>query len=181
MAEPFSVDFPVRDKLLPFKERLVNGYYEAWANDKDGGRGYSRELFNDEIKRIVEPLWMEALNYHFHPLPKPADKFRMFVYIQNHRTNRAVWHNHPEAELNAVFYLDAPKKGGELELLTVEPSGAIFEKQKLKVEDNKLYIMPFWTYHRPLPQEDTLDRVCFNIQYHTENKKRLIQRNGIFW
>ena len=46
---------------------------------------------------------------------------------------------------------------------------------------DKLYIMPFWTYHRPLPQEDTLDRVCFNIQYHTENKKRLIQRNGIFW
>ena len=84
-------------------------------------------------------------------------------------------------ELNTVFYLDAPKEGGELQMLNVDPAINKFKEELIKVENNKLYIMPFWWYHRPLPQEDSKERLCFNIQYNSKDRIRLRQRNGTIW
>ena len=55
------------------------------------------------------------------------------------------------------------------------------KEELIKVENNKLYIMPFWWYHRPLPQEDSKERLCFNIQYNSKDRIRLRQRNGTIW
>jgi len=174
-----TADFPVSDKLRPYREQLIKDFYDSHKNNE--GVGYSREVKVKEVYEIVKPLWLDLLSYHFHPLPNPRGKFQIWAYIQNNTNNFSVWHNHPESEINTVFYLDAPKEGGELELLHVNPDGAIFEKMKVPVEDDKLYMMPFWTYHRPLAQKDNKERICFNIQYRTEGKKRLKQRNGINW
>tara|TARA_R100001460_G_scaffold4800_1_gene13449 strand:- start:17385 stop:17915 length:531 start_codon:yes stop_codon:yes gene_type:complete len=176
MAELFEADFDIKDKLLPYKQALIDDYY----NNKDN-RGYSKKVNIPEVVDIIKPQWLEIIQYHFHPLPQPRGEFKVWGYVQNNTNNRSVWHNHPEAELNTVFYLETPKEGGELEILNVRPLENKFSKELIKVKENKLYIMPFWTYHRPKLQKDTNERICFNVQYFTKDRKRLLQRNGINW
>lgn len=179
MAQPFIVDFPVNDLLLPYKEQLIEEFYEQIKTKTDPG--YSRKVHIEPVLNIIKPLWVEKIKYHFDPLPLSQPEFKVWLYVQNNTNNRCVWHNHPEAELNTVFYLDVPEEGGELEILNVKPSQNKLNADKLKVENNKLYIMPFWTYHRPLPQKDTKERLCFNIQFQSRDRIRLKQRNGINW
>lgn len=179
LAKPFTADFPINDLLLPYKEKLIQEYYQAL--EKSDGRGYSKKVQIQPVLDIIKPLWIEAINYHFKPLPLSHPEFKVWLYAQNNKNNRSVWHNHPESELNTVFYLDIPEEGGELQMLNVDPSINKFKEQKVKVENNKLYIMPFWWYHRPLPQKDSKERLCFNIQFHSRDRIRLKQRNGILW
>lgn len=174
-----TLEFNVSEKLRPYKDQIVKDFYDSHKNNE--GEGYSREVKVKEVYEIIKPLWLELINYHFHPIPEPRGNFQIWAYIQNDSNNRSVWHNHTEAEINTVFYLDAPEEGGELEILHVNPEGAIFTTKKIKVTDNKLYCMPFWTYHRPHSQKDKKERVCFNIQYKCKDRKRLIQNNGLNW
>jgi|11BtaG_2_1085332.scaffolds.fasta_scaffold19085_3 hypothetical protein len=178
-AYPFSADFPINDLLLPYKGQLINEYYQA-LKDSDGS-GYSKRVQIQAVLDIIKPAWIDIINYHFNPIDTSYPDFEVWLYSQNNTNNRSVWHNHPEAELNTVFYLDIPKEGGELQMLNVDPSINKFKEEKIKVENNKLYIMPFWWYHRPLSQKDSNERLCFNIQYHSKDRIRLKQRNGKSW
>ena len=178
-AHPFSAEFPINDLLAPFKDQLISDYYNALK--KGDGSGYSKKVKIQAVLDIIKPLWTDIVSYHFHPLPLSQPEFKVWLYAQNNTNGRSGWHNHPEAELNTVFYLDAPKEGGGLQLLNVDPSINKFKEEIIQVENNKLYLMPFWWYHRPLPQKDSKERLCFNIQYHSKDRIRLRQRNGIIW
>jgi hypothetical protein len=178
-AYPFSADFPINDLLLPYKQQLIDEYYLALKNSN--GSGYSKRITIQKVLDIIEPLWIDLIDYHFNPINKSLPEFKVWLYSQNNTNNRSVWHNHPEAELNTVFYLDIPKEGGQLQMLNVDPSINKFKEETITVQNNKLYIMPFWWYHRPLPQKDSKERLCFNIQYYSKDRIRLKQRNGINW
>lgn len=175
----FSVDFPINNLLDQYKDQIISDYYKS-IKESDGTT-YSHLITIPEVLNIVKPLWLDVINNNFKSVPKSRKPFQIWAYIQNNSNNRSVWHNHPEAELNTVFYLNTPLKGGELLVLENDPSKNKHEVTHIKVKPNKLYVMPFWQYHKPQHQEDKDERICFNIQYFSEDGKRLIHKSGKNW
>ena len=81
MAQPFIVDFPVNDLLLPYKEQLIEEFYEQIKTKTDPG--YSRKVHIEPVLNIIKPLWVEKIKYHFDPLPLSQPEFKVWLYVQN--------------------------------------------------------------------------------------------------
>lgn len=88
------------------------------------------------------------------------------VYIQNNKNNTVQLHDHLNSMgvINAVFYLNIPKQGGEIMFRHLENS-KWGKETIIKPEVNKVYLFPYWLPHTPLPQQDEIPRVCINWCY----------------
>tara|TARA_R110000803_G_scaffold210430_1_gene282174 strand:+ start:104 stop:637 length:534 start_codon:yes stop_codon:yes gene_type:complete len=143
--------------LEPIKQDLIDGFYKTINH-----RGYDmnveshQEIFakvNGGLDRLIEENYFVG--------NKLGEGNGSRIYIQNKDKFVSKLHDHTSimSSIHATFYLNIPKTGGEISFNYLD------NEIKIKPEINKIYVFPYWLPHKPLPQEDEVERICFNWSY----------------
>ena len=91
---------------------------------------------NEEYNSIIGEAFLNIVQQNFE-VSQLLDKIKTWIYVQNYQHWHSVWHTHvTTASVNAVFYIDPPKKGGGLNLRF---NGV---EHIIHPEPNILYIFP---------------------------------------
>lgn len=155
------------------KNKMVEKFkYDKIYNNH--GEGYNTLYDDDEYTNIISNAFLKIVDETFNVSP-PLNPVPTWIYAQNNKHWRSVWHSHVNTStVNAVYYIDPPKRGGGLNLRYQGVEHIVHP------EPNMLYIFPCWMEHRPLPQEDDEWRISVNIEYMC--KSRPITKNkGVIW
>ena len=140
--------------------KYVNG---TWLKENKIPEKYSKwgtfEILHEEnldrLNKIIKKnYWTD----------KPIANLGLRAYVQNNKENSSFYHNHKTpGSISGIFYLDPPQEGGEISFL-INPDQDIPHLKEIifKPKKNKLYLFPYWMYHKPLPQKDEDYRICFN-------------------
>lgn len=183
-------DFKVDDLIAPIKEDIIAKYQRDVIDNPDYV-GYNTKLENKKFDRYVGEFFVRKIADYFSINKKKvvvkgglagvtvsSDEVRIiesWIYCQNDKHAVSEWHSHIQTStINAVFYYDVPKSGGELEL------DILGEKIIIKPEINKLYMFPGWVMHRTLPQKDSKWRICINLEY-CDRERPMRKQTGLLW
>ncbi len=156
-----------QDKLTPRLQE--NGLSVA-----GGSFGYNTLYDDTEYTSIISKAFINVVESTFEvsPLTRPV---RTWIYVQNNKHFSSVWHSHvTTSTVNAVYYINPPKRGGGLNLRHDLIENIIYPKS------NTLYIFPCWLEHRPLPQEDDEWRISVNIEYMCD-RRPVVKETGTIW
>ena len=125
-------------------------------------------------KDVIDNSFLKIIEKEF-TVSDITNPIRTCIYVQNNNISSNVWHNHVNTStINAVFYIDPPQHGGELQLLLSNICYSI------KPQKNKIYIFPYWMDHRPTPQIDTEWRISVNIEYMC-NARPILKKHNLLW
>jgi hypothetical protein len=155
-------DFPVHDLFYPYKEDILNQYWDLLPINKDNTNNFLYQ--NPKLENIIIPLFLDILkhNYVVSPLVSPI---KLWAYIQNNDNYFSKLHNHINTStINATFYIDPPENGGEL-YFSMED-----EECTIKPQKNKIYLFPYWLHHKPLSQSSSTYRICINLEYKCQSR-----------
>ena len=153
-----------RDKLMP----------RSREENLSVSTGYNTLYDHTEYTSIISKAFIDVIESTFvvSPLTRPV---KTWIYVQNNKHWSSVWHSHvTTSTINAVYYINPPKKGGGLNLRHNLIENIIHPKP------NTLYIFPCWLEHRPLPQEDDEWRISVNIEYMCD-RRPVIKETGTIW
>jgi len=166
----FEYDFPVAQSFDPYIDEIVDNYHKNLNRDK----GYNVPYENDMLLTKVENSFLQIVTDEFHVTEKLND-IKLWTYCQNKDFSICVNHNHVNtATINGVFYVNPASSGGKLEY-TLEDG-----VHQLQPKPNKIYLFPYWLYHKPTPQLDNEWRIAVNIEFMCMSRA-LHKRTGIKW
>jgi len=154
-------DFPYHDYLKSYKEDLINHYFYLKKENKNI-TDFDLPLFHP-ITTFLIPKLNKIIKKNYWT-DKPIANLGLRAYVQNNKENSSFYHNHKTpGSISGIFYLDPPQEGGEISFL-INPDQDIPHLKEIifKPKKNKLYLFPYWMYHKPLPQKDEDYRICFN-------------------
>lgn len=157
-------DFPIKEHFLPYIDDIKKQWEEKFDEDRiEGQKTYNVIYENPKLQKLVEDKFLQII-YNYYVTEPSFYPIELNLYIQN-QNSYSYYHNHlKNASLTATFYLALPEKGGELSFLIGD------QYINLKPQLDKIYVFPGWLYHAPLPQEDNMDRICFNLEYFSLQK-----------
>ena len=170
MSVPFEVDHINQaykgDMVKKFiHDKIKKNSEESGYNTLFDDSVYTNTIKNKFLKIIDDKFWIS----------NPLSEIKTWIYVQNNEYYNSVWHNHVKTStINAVYYINPPEVGGELELMM---NGQIF---KIKPKINYLYLFPYWMDHRPVVQESPDWRISVNIEYLCEQRAK-VKETGILW
>jgi|TARA_R110000803_G_C11835597_1_gene303887 hypothetical protein len=155
-------DFPYSDYLKQYESYILKCSSENSTNSNDV------YLHEQELNSYIIPKIIQIINDNYivsSPLTYPV--LRGFVLNDIDNSKDEYFHNHSHllGNINVVFYINLPQEGGGLSFK--DENENIFE---IKPKENKIYLMPHWLYHRPLPQKDNINRISFNWNYTGSNR-----------
>ena len=183
-----ATDFPARELIGPHAEQMITEFLPDYDIDPTERDGYNKPYDPFPFRIAIAEKFVKAARSVFDNvtdniyeengyLRTEHSQIIPHTYIQNNILGSHVWHHHIRtATVNAVIYYDVPKIGGELELFTAWGKETI----KLKPEENKIYFFPYYTFHRPCPQEDTHWRININIEI-LQKERLQIHGTNIMW
>lgn len=155
------------------KDRMIKQFKQDKIYNNNG-RGYNTLYDNDEYTTIISNAFLEIVNKTFEVSPS-LNPIKTWIYAQTNNHWSSVWHNHVSTStVNAVYYIDPPKRGGGLNLRYQGMEHIVHPKP------NTLYLFPCWMEHRPLPQEDDKWRISVNIEYMC-NMRPTIKGDEVIW
>lgn len=171
-------DFPYND-ILQSNKKIILDYYYSQKNSNT--KTFDLTIRDQSFIDYFSPKIKEIVEDSFFIEDKTKENISFAVVVQDNKNNFPVYHNHVNNPngLCGVFYTNIPKEGGEFEIIN-PPLFPIEKPLRLKPQINKLYLFPYWLYHRPLPQKDTEPRICFNIGYFSSSKV-IVKRHGYLW
>lgn len=166
-------DFEFDDLNQAHKSKMIEKFkYDKIDNDSGGG--YNTLYDDPAYTSIIKNSFLEIIEEEF-VISDPVNPIKTWIYVQNNIRSNNVWHNHVDTStINAVFYIDPPKKGGELQLLLNNTIHSV------KPQKNKIYIFPYWMDHRPSSQDDPEWRISVNIEYMSL-KRPILKSHHILW
>ena len=164
----YSCDFNYLSIVEPYIEHIINSFKEVKKNRKT-----SNDLtlpFSHPLYDKLSPKIEEIITTHFFTGKKLQKYVTMAVYIQNNESYTSILHDHQSSlgSIAGVFYYNLPKEGGKFYYKYLD--GDWGEENEIQLQENKLYLFPAWLPHKPLPQQDSSYRVCFNIMYPSNER-----------
>ena len=166
-------DFFIDELSQKFKEKIIDQFLKEISSL--GPKSHNVEFYHNEFTTVVGDKFQEVVHTLF-DVGEILRPVKTWIYLQNNETFSSHWHNHlSTSAVNAVFYIDPPQNGGELECCyNVE------ERFKITPRANKLYLFPGWMPHRPLPQEDCSWRIAVNLEYCCRERP-ILKKNSVIW
>jgi hypothetical protein len=130
----------------------------------------------EEFDRYFIPKIESIINKHYIVTPS-FERTTIRCYKQTNQDESYIFHNHVGilGNINVIFYINIPKEGGELEFL--DP---VSNTIRIKPQKDKIYLMPQWLYHTPLPHKDDITRISFNWSYAGTNRP-IHKQTGDVW
>tara|TARA_R110000803_G_scaffold36285_1_gene78003 strand:+ start:1845 stop:2405 length:561 start_codon:yes stop_codon:yes gene_type:complete len=168
-----AIEFPYHDYVSKYKDKLISNYTTLKQQHPDL-TDIPVEI--NELNDTILPAIDKLVNHQFW-VGDPISNSSMYVYIQNNEIFESRYHNHVHigGTINAVFYIDPPQEGGEIEFIyDIQNNNSL----KIQPQPNVIYFFPNWLYHRPLPQKDKHYRLCFNYR-HNSNVRPIHKLSGI--
>ena len=166
----YEYDFPVAGVFENYVDEIVDNYFKKLDKDK----GYNVIYDNEILCKKVTTAFHNIVHDEF-LVTDQIDTTKLWNYVQNNEHSICVNHNHVRTTtINAVFYVNPPAEGGGLEYILDD--GVHY----LQPKPNKLYVMPYWLYHKPTPQKDEDWRISFNIEYKCMARP-VHRRTGTYW
>tara|TARA_Y100000114_G_scaffold100901_1_gene94023 strand:- start:2318 stop:2857 length:540 start_codon:yes stop_codon:yes gene_type:complete len=168
-------DFMFDDLNQKHKSKMIEKFKKDVIDNPDEKKIYSNTLYEDPTyTSIISNSFLKIIEKEF-TVSDITNPIRTCIYVQNNNISSNVWHNHVNTStINAVFYIDPPQHGGELQLLLSNICYSI------KPQKNKIYIFPYWMDHRPTPQIDTEWRISVNIEYMC-NARPILKKHNLLW
>lgn len=173
-----KIPFPVADEVRKYRDDLIRT--GMLPETKEANRLFYYD--NPELKQYLFGEWNKTLHEHF-TIGEYNGNFRLCVLVKNNETSSfedpsalRKFHSHPHCVINTAMYLTPPKEP-TLEIIDPDGTGEAegCATKKISVEENYLYCMPNWLYHRIGNQQDERYRVCINMGYHSEGTAVLKQ------
>ena len=156
-------DFPYHDILKLWKEDLLNFYLHEKKDNPSLTDLYIPPDY--PLVNLIEPKLNQIVEDNY-LIGKPLINPSLRIYVQNNVQHTSFYHHHlTPSTISGVFYIDPPKEGGEISFLLKFDNENKPKELILKPEKNKLYLFPYWLYHKPQPQKDKEYRICFNWMY----------------
>ena len=167
-----SVPFEVDEINQAYKGDMIKKFIHDKIENNSKGYNtsfddpvYTNTIKNKFLKVIKDKFWVSDL----------LGEFKTWIYVQNNQYYSSVWHNHvTSSTINAVYYINPPETGGELELMM---NAQVY---KFKPRINYLYLFPYWMEHRPAVQESSDWRISVNIEYLCV-QRAVVKKTGILW
>ena len=131
-----ETEFHVDELSQKFKNQMIKEYLACRRIPIF--TGYNAEFYHKDYTPIIAEKFLQVVHEYFDvgELLKPI---KTWAYVQNKDRFDSVWHHHiTTSSVNAVFYIDPPQKGGELELCI--RGGEYF---KINPKPTTLYIYHF--------------------------------------
>ena len=168
--------------IKPFNFEKLNRHHknkmvEKFKKDKifqriDGG--YNTCYTDQEYNSIISEAFSKIVQENF-TVSQLLNPIRTWIYAQTNEHWNSVWHTHVKtSSVNAVYYIDPPRRGGGLNLRFNGIEHIIHPKPNL------IYIFPYWMEHRPLPQEDADWRISVNIEYMCD-RRPVVKETETIW
>lgn len=155
--------FEVHEESLKFKDDMITMYFDKI--DMWEGKGNNIEYDNPEYTSFIRNKFYHLIGDLF-ITTEPVKDVVPWVYYQTNEYNthhHDMWHDHLQrASINAVYYIDPPKVGGNLQLSYLK------EDHEIEIEKDRIYLFPGWMPHRPLPQRDAEPRLSINLEFLTD-------------
>ena len=163
-------DFNYTNIVAEYEDEIIEQYLHA---KKDNPQLNDLSIPEEHpLRDMLVPQVEAIIEENFFVGKKVSNmKMRLGVYIQNNEMGTYALHDHSHTEGNiaAIFYYNLPKEGGEFYYSYLGGEGHGFSN-KIKTEENKLYLMPMWLPHKPCPQKDTKYRMCFSYAYPSNER-----------
>ena len=167
-------DFNFEKLNAAHKSSMIKKFKKDKLSSELTTGGYNTEYDDEAYRRTIEKAFLNIIEDTF----RVSDSFvpvKTWIYVQNKERFNSVWHTHVNtSSVNAVFYIDPPKKGGGLNLRLNGKEVVIYPAV------NKLYMFPYWMEHRPLPQDDDDWRISVNIEYFCAQRP-VVKETGTIW
>ena len=174
----FCYDFDYLSIIEPYVEEITN----IILNYKNRGQiPVDLQLpFEHPLHKIISPQVENIVNTHFFAGKKLQKYVNIAVYLQNNEIFTSKLHDHVSTlgSISGVFYYNLPKEGGEFYYKYLDKEWG--EENKIQLQENKIYLFPAWLPHKPLPQQDPSYRLCFNIEYPS-NERAIHKSTGVRW
>jgi len=166
-------DFEFDELNQAHKSKMI----DTFERDKDNrklGKGHNSLYADPAYTSIISNAFLNLVDEEF-VVSDPVSPITTWIYVQNNVVSTNIWHNHVKSStINAVFYINPPQEGGELQLLLHNTMYSV------KPEKNKIYIFPYWMDHRPSSQVDPEWRISVNIEYMCL-KRPILKKQNILW
>ena len=164
MVFPFVVD----EINQQHKHAMIDKFIYDRIEGDQTNKGYNTPYDDPEYKSIICNKFINLIKDNFDNLDHQINDVKPWIYAQNNIHYKSKWHNHySTSTINAVFYIDPPKDGGELCISYPPAPGNVV---MVKPEVNKIYVFPYWLYHKPMPQKDSDWRISVNLEYHCRTR-----------
>ena len=141
-------------------------------------------LSNPTLLNFITPKLEKIVSDFYYTGPKLEEAgIRVYKQISDDYVTALHSHVHIMTTINAVFYLNIPKEGGEIffSYMNGKYSEGRGMEVTLKPQMDMVYFFPSWLPHTPLPHKDkNVTRLCFNWGWHSEYKARH-KATGIVW
>lgn len=173
-------DFPYSSYIKQHEQLLIDHFisnHGIWRSNQTSDTGYN--ISCDDLKELdfVKDRFKEVIFDNFSGI-NANYTIDCSIYIQNKQNFSSVWHSHTQTStIVATTYINVPDIGGELICKIKE------EPYALKLEEDKIYMFPYWLQHKPSPQHDEHDdlwRICLNLQFQCDNRV-MVKETGIMW
>ena len=111
-----SVPFEVDEINQSYKGDMINKFIHDKIENNLGGGGYNT-LFDDPVyTNTIKNKFLKVIEDKFW-VSNQLSEIKTWIYVQNNQYYNSVWHNHvTTSTINAVYYINPPEVGGELEL-----------------------------------------------------------------
>jgi len=174
MILPFVVD----EINQQHKQAMIDKFIHDRIENNQTFRGNNTSYDDPEYTSIISNKFLNLIKDNFDNLGDQINEVELWIYVQNNIHHRTGWHNHATTStINAVYYIDPPKDGGEIQFFY--PRGD--EKElTVKPEVDKIYIWPYWLYHRVLPQKDSSWRISVNLEYYCKTRPIIKSKNLLY-
>lgn len=174
-------DFNYSQIVERFKDEIIKDYFQIHNPNLEPLDTNDILLpLTHPLREILAPKIESIIEENFY-VGKKLGPTLLRVYVQNNQKSSSNLHSHHHlfGSIAGVFYYNTPKEGGEFFYRYLE-NNIIGEEQKIKIEENKLYLFPMWLPHTALPQKDEINRICFNITYPS-NERPIHKETGMRW
>ena len=155
-------DFPYHNYLTDHLDFFATHFLEGI--DKAREEGLSNVMFcNNHIWDFLNSKLLEIICKNYY-VSEPFLYSDIGIYMQDNKVNTNAPHTHVTSHsITGIFYINPPKKeeGGGL---VIYPE-CINNPFTIYPEKNKVYFIPSWLMHTPLPQTTPIPRVSLNWGY----------------
>lgn len=166
-------DFEVSDICHEHELSMIETFINKKIKSNEPG-GYNTLYDNAEFTSVIERKFLDVVHNVFDvgPAIRPI---KTWVYCQNNIHSKHFWHNHVSTStVNAVFYISPPSNGGGLQIQMNDVVHTI------PVQENKIYLFPYWLDHRPVGQIDDHWRISVNVEYFCRERP-IVKKTQQIW
>jgi hypothetical protein len=170
-------EFPHSSYIKKHEQLLIDYFINShgvWKSNQSSDTGYSIKCNHLREIDFIRDRFEEVVLDNFSGINTNYN-IDCSIYIQNKENFTSVYHSHTQTStIVATTYINVPDVGGQLEYRIKE------DPCTLNLQEDMVYMFPYWLQHKPIPQHDDLWRICINLEFQCDSRVT-VKDTGVRW